>query len=225
MLLLSVGPLRSERCCFLGCSKPLQTWKPENRLCFYIVEEMNSDTKQNAGYSMRSNLICVGGTRIQVPNGYTINMCTFTFLNCLTFIVFYYFYFSEAHHLPLELFPVYGLKCIDAVQPATPTIRSKDTLHNPTLNLGWRDRSAVRCVLLPEILSPQTHTAALNSSSGGGGLPSSSGLHGHSYRYLQINKNKGKGSKITPIHSTAAPHSPLFFAMPPPSTHFSRSVN
>lgn len=28
MLLLSTGPLRSERCCFLGCSKPLQTWKP-----------------------------------------------------------------------------------------------------------------------------------------------------------------------------------------------------
>lgn len=61
MLLLSVGPLRSERCCFLGCSKPLQTWKPENRLCFYIVEKVNSDTKQKTGYSMRSNLICMGG--------------------------------------------------------------------------------------------------------------------------------------------------------------------
>lgn len=136
MLLLSVGPLRSERCCFLGCSKPLQTWKPENRLCFYIVEKVNSDTKQKTGYSMRSNLICMGGTRIQVPNGYTINMCTFAFLNCLTFIVYYYFYFSEAHHLPLELFPVYGLKCTDAVQPAITTIRSKDTLYNPTLKPG-----------------------------------------------------------------------------------------
>lgn len=61
MLLLSVGPLRSERCCFLGCSKPLQTWKPESWLCFYIVENWTQVKKKlNIQWNLALKYTCVG---------------------------------------------------------------------------------------------------------------------------------------------------------------------
>jgi len=47
VLLLSTGPLRSERCCFLGCSKPLHICKKIEKVLKILLSSEKLKNKRD----------------------------------------------------------------------------------------------------------------------------------------------------------------------------------